>query len=196
MHDSALPYPKRAAQHWPDKSTLRRVANTVGVTSLSRQVSVLAPTSVQAAATSRGLEWPRIVELLIGVIAGGVPEFVYFCWWTSGADNSVSMDDFRFALSAVEALVIGSAAGFICRNVWPTAGPTSVYRIFNTLVWACAGSFAGYFLAGSIIGVNTLASCVLTPFCQGAVMLPAMVYARCGGLEDDSKAPPAPIKRV
>ena len=148
--------------------------------------------SATVTAASQTSVWPRLIEVLIGVIAGGVPELMYFLWWTFQADNSASIDELSFTLSAIAALLIGGAAGFICRICWPRVGPASLYRLLNTLVWACAGSSAGYIFGLWIIGVDTSAGRVLVPFCQGATMLVAMAYARRGGLARDYSAPHLP----
>jgi hypothetical protein len=133
-------------------------------------------------AKSQHVAWPRSIEVLIGVVAGGIPQLTVFFWWAFQADVSVSMDGARFIGSAIEALFIGGAAGTICRIGWPNAGVASAYRVSNTLVWACSGSFVGYFLGGWTIGAYTPMSHVLIPICQGAIIAFAMAYARCGGM--------------
>ncbi len=141
--------------------------------------------AIVATAITQQAAWPRLFEVLIGVIAGGVPPTIHFLWWHFQADDSASIHHFQFAVSAVASMLIGASAGWLCRTCWPRAGPASLYRLCNTLVWACAGSFAGYFGASCLFGVNTPASYVLVPFCQGAALWGAMAYARCGGLRDN-----------
>jgi hypothetical protein len=142
------------------------------------------------------LAWPRFIEVLIGIIAGGIPELTFFLWWSFQADSSASMNDIIFIMTAIEALLVGGVAGLICRACWSRPGPATLYRVFNTLVWACAGSFAGYFVPGFVIGAHATALQLLVPFCQGVTMLLAMVYARCGGLAGDYMIPHLPNKRI
>jgi hypothetical protein len=120
--------------------------------------------------------------VLIGTVAAGIPEMTVFWWWAIQSDSSVSMDGFMFTIHAIEALLVGAAAGAICRICWSRAGYPSFYRLVNTLVWSCSGSFVGYFVAGWILGMNAVTSHFLVPLCQGAMMFSAMAYARCGGL--------------
>jgi len=121
------------------------------------------------------------MEVLIGTVAAGMPALIYFFWWSFRADNSVLLDGSRFSLSAISTLVLGGVAGALCRVFWPKAGSASAYRVANTVVWACAGSFVAYFGVTWITG-NTPAVLFLAPVCQGISLLFAMAYARCGEL--------------
>ncbi len=116
------------------------------------------------------------VDALIGGVAGGLPSMSYFLWWSFQSPLEDQLFEMPFMLTALCGMFIGAACGMSCRMLSRSPAAYTASSILNTIIWCCAGSVAGFFIGGLIVGVCSQTSPLLLPLFQAAAILAALVF--------------------